>query len=84
MADDRNPVSLPKDSLLVYPPSGLMRLRCPIWAVCVRNIPPYHAGAYVRIMGIGYTRTDPLMYLIGGKFYSHSYFQILTKLNNIL
>lgn len=66
------------DSLLVYPQKGLVRLHIPIYAECILAISPYKVRDIVHIEGISYTKTDPLMYLISGRFYSHKHFKILT------
>ena len=77
MKDQRDKLYEPSNSsLLVYPVTGLIRLNCPIIAECVLSVGPYKPPDFVEIVGIGYTRDDPLMYLIDGRFYSHRHFRI--------
>ncbi len=76
---NESPETLPSDSLLVYPRSGLIRLYCPIKVACIRESPPIMEDEVVFIEGISYTRKSPLLYLIRGKFHPFQNFQIIKQ-----
>lgn len=68
---------VPSRSLLVFPPSGLIRLDCPIPAKCIRDAGLIRAGDQVLIEGVTFTEADPLLYLIREELYPHHHFKIL-------
>ena len=72
---------VPDDSLLVSTPFGtLIRFHCPVRCQCIRATPPFLKGDTVQVQGVCFTRQEPLLYLISGKFYSHHNFKILNPL----
>ena len=72
---------VPNSSLLVsIPPTGsLIRLHCPIQCECICASPPYLKGDIVQVQGVCFTKKEPLLYLITGKFHSHHNFKILNQ-----
>ena len=66
------------NTLLVSTASGLIRVHCPFKATCIKSVETIKEGDRITVICVEIAPDKKLLYLIDGKKYYYTYFEVLT------